>query len=96
MSEQSKMALRDNALSLARYCPVEQSNPDDCPLFAVRKLKPARRRQWFDILTEDDLSYLNAYHSVCARIKMESRCGRNPQPSLPLPPPSDFDPTSRG
>lgn len=73
MTEQPKTALRDNLLSLVQHCPVELSNPADCPLFAVRKAGPARRLQWFNNLSEDDMVYLNAYHCVCARIKMETR-----------------------
>jgi hypothetical protein len=73
MPEQPKTALRDNLLSLVPHCPVEQSNPPDCPLFTVRKAGPAKRLRWFNELTEADLVYLSAYHCVCAQIKMESR-----------------------
>ncbi len=73
MTEQHKTALRDNLLSLAVQCPVERSNPVDCPLFGVRKLGRLNRRPWFQELAGDDLVYLNLYHCVCARIKMESR-----------------------
>jgi len=79
MTEPPKTALRDNLLSLAGNCPVERSNPEDCPLFAIRKLGPAKRLQWFNDLPKDDLAYLNAYHCVCARIKLESRRGKNPR-----------------
>ena len=73
MPAEPKIILRNELLNVVPQCPVEQSNPPDCPLYAVRKAKPARRLQWFDALTEDDLSYLSAYHCICARIKMESR-----------------------
>ena len=73
MTKQPKTALRNNLLSLVRRCPVELSNPKDCPLFGIRKLGPARRLRWFDDLTKDDLAYLNAYHCVCAQLKMESK-----------------------
>jgi len=73
MTNDPKLALRDNLLRLVPQCPVEQLNPPDCPLYAVRRAQPARRLQWFDALTEDDLAYLSAYHCVCAQIKMEAR-----------------------
>jgi len=73
MSEQHKTVLRDNLLSLAVQCPMERANPVDCPLFDVRKLDPSKGRQWFKGLTRDDLVYLNAYHCVCAQLRMESR-----------------------
>jgi hypothetical protein len=82
MPEKPKTALRDNALRLDIHCPVDRSNPADCPLFAIRKLGPAKRVQWFHDLTGDDLIYLNAYHSICFRIKMESTCGENPRLSV--------------
>ncbi len=95
-TEKPKTALRDNLLSLVQQCPVEQANPDDCPLFAVRKAGPARRLRWFNDLTEDDLVYLNAYHCVCAQLKMESRHRQNPRPAISIPSPSDFDEKGRG
>jgi hypothetical protein len=96
MTDQPKMVLRDNLLRLVQQCPVELSNPEDCPLFAVRQALPARRLRWFNDLTEDDLVYLNTYHCICAQLKIQSRSGQNPRPALSLPPPSDFDSTSRG
>ena len=72
------MVLRDNLLRLVQQCPVELSNPEDCPLFAVRQARPARRLRWFNDLTEDDLVYLNTYHCICAHLKIQSRSGQNP------------------
>jgi hypothetical protein len=73
MTPEEMKALRDSVLRLAETCPVELTNPADCPLYGVRKLKPARRLRWFDDLTGDDLAYLNGYHCICAQIKTESR-----------------------
>jgi hypothetical protein len=85
MSEQPKTALRDNLLSLVQRCPVELSNPKDCPLFGIRKLGPARRLRWFNDLTEDDLVYLNAYHCICAQVKMEStKCAKRPETRISI------------
>jgi hypothetical protein len=72
LPENKKNALRENILSLAMQCPVEHSNPEDCPLFYVRKMELPRRLEWFNSLTEDDLVYLNSYHCVCANIKIQA------------------------
>jgi hypothetical protein len=82
-SEKAKKALRDSALSLTKHCPVDGTNPDDCPLHGVRQLGPVRSCQWIHDLTTDDLSYLNAYHAICERIRMESRGGQDPPPPAP-------------
>lgn len=83
MSDKKKTALRNNALGFAKHCPVDGSNPEDCPLHGVRKLGPARSCQWIGDLSGDDLGYLNAYHAVCEQIRMESRDGQNPPPPAP-------------
>ncbi len=33
-------ALRASFLALSEACPFDHCNPDDCPLFPVRKMKP--------------------------------------------------------
>jgi len=63
-------ALRDNLLVLTKACPVDHPNPSDCPLFAVRRMKPKARLRWFHALTEADLSYLATYHHVCLTTKL--------------------------
>ena len=80
-SEKAKAALRDSALSLTQHCPVDESNPDDCPLHGVRQLGPVRSCQWIRELSEDDLGYLNAYHNVCAAIKIEAASGQKTSPA---------------
>jgi hypothetical protein len=80
-SDKSKTALRDNALRLTKHCPVDHTNPDDCPLHGVRQLGPARSCQWIDELSGDDLSYLNAYHAICEGIRMEPRNAPKPPPA---------------
>jgi hypothetical protein len=96
MTAKQQMTLRDNLRGLAVHCPVDRSNPEDCPLCGIRKIGPARQLRWFNDLTEDDLVYLNTYHCICAQVKMEACAGQNPRPTLSLPPPSDFDATSGG
>ena len=68
--------LRANLLKLFEACPFDETNPQDCPLFPLRKMRPTRRLQWFDALTEDDLGYLAAYHHVCFTIRVESRLAK--------------------
>ncbi len=65
-------ALRASFLALSEACPFDHCNPDDCPLFPVRKMKPKQRRRWLDGLEEDGLSYLAAYHHVCLSVKLGS------------------------
>jgi hypothetical protein len=65
--------LRASILKLSDACPFHLANPQDCPLSPLRKLKPAKRVEWVNALSEDDLIYLTLYHRVCLRIKGESR-----------------------
>jgi hypothetical protein len=65
--------LRANLLALSEACPFDHSNPEDCPLFKLRKLKPRERVQWFNALDENDLAYLATYHQVCLTTKVEAR-----------------------
>lgn len=82
---QKRTELRDNVLRLAVACPVERCNPVDCPLFPVRQMELEPRLQWFGTLSDDDLIFLNAYHFVCMKTKLEllsrEKCGCRSQPS---------------
>ena len=62
--------LRASLISLAERCPVVERNPEDCPLFRVRKMKPAARLKWLEALSEDDLDFIAAYHHVCMKVKL--------------------------
>lgn len=73
ISKQKRSELQDNVLSLAMTCPMEQCNPSNCPLFQVRQMELRKRLQWFKALTDEDLAYLNAYHYVCMKIKLEAQ-----------------------
>jgi hypothetical protein len=68
--------LRANLLALSEACPFDHSNPEDCPLFKLRKKKPGERLQWFQALDEDDLVYLATYHHICLTTKVKSRAAR--------------------
>jgi len=71
MHEQEK-DLRANLLKLAEACPFHVANPEDCPLFPLRKMEPKKRLQWLNALGDSDLAYLTSYHRVCLRIKKKS------------------------
>ena len=61
--------LRASLLSLAECCPLAGGNPEDCPLYLLRKMERPQRLEWFSALNEDDLVYLAAYHHVCLDIR---------------------------
>ena len=63
---------------LSKACPFHQSNPEECPLFPLRKMQPAERQEWLDALRDVDLSYLVNYHHVCLGIKLGSPPAQNP------------------
>jgi hypothetical protein len=63
--------LQASLISLTERCPVVECNPEDCPLFRLRKMKPAARLKWFKALSEEDLDFIAAYHHVCMNVKLE-------------------------
>jgi hypothetical protein len=71
-SEERKNQLRANLLELSGNCPFHHDNPEDCPLFLLRKMRPQKRLQWFNALSEDDLAYLATYHRVCFATKVDT------------------------
>lgn len=71
LTKQKQAELRDNILSLAMTCPVDHCNPTDCPLFRVRNLDLVSRLEWFKGLSDEDLIYLNMYHFICMKTKLE-------------------------
>jgi hypothetical protein len=75
-SQRAKDELRANLLSLTEVCPVADCNPEDCPLYSLRKLKPEQRLEWFKALDADDLAYLAAYHHVCINIRVSQQMPR--------------------
>jgi len=77
VSQRGKDELRANLLSLTKICPVDECNPEDCPLYLLRKMEPMQRLQWFNALDEDDLAYLATYHHICMNIKVALRSDQN-------------------
>lgn len=73
MAHKPQMDLRAHLLELSEACPYDHCNPEDCPLFPLRKMPPAKRVQWLNAMGEDDLNYLAAYHYVCFTLKVESQ-----------------------
>ncbi|MCX6914986.1 MAG: hypothetical protein NT167_18365 [Verrucomicrobia bacterium] len=72
MPHQQKNELRANLLALSEACPSDDANPEDCPLFLLRKMKPRNRLQWLNALTDNDLVYLATYHRVCFTTKVDA------------------------
>ena len=69
--------LRNSLVCLAKACPVEEGNPDDCILFSVRKMKASARWQWFKTMGPEGLTFLAAYHHVCMGNKLAVRLGQD-------------------
>ena len=72
MDAQKRTELQDNILNLASNCPMEHCNPADCPLYNVRKMELPGRLEWLNALSDEDLIYLNSYHFVCTKTKLDS------------------------
>jgi hypothetical protein len=64
--------LQANLLALSEACPFDQSNPADCPLFPLRRMKRQERLLWCQALDEEALAYVIAYHHVCLSVKVQS------------------------
>jgi hypothetical protein len=67
--------LERRALELSKACPLDHTNPPDCPLFALRPFSAPVRRKWIRRLSDMELEYLGAYHSCCLTDKVtHPRC----------------------
>jgi len=71
LDPQKRSEILDNLISAAVSCPVDHCNPVDCPLHELRKLELGRRLEWFRVLTDDELVYLNSYHFVCMQNRLK-------------------------
>jgi hypothetical protein len=69
-SRHPKDELRASLYSLAETFPADECDPEDCPLFRVRRMKYMERLMWFGALSEDDLVYLNTYYHICLNTKL--------------------------
>lgn len=77
-SQQRKDELRASLFPLVEICPVEECNPEECPLYLLRKKKYTERLEWINALSEQDLAFLAAYHDVCLNVKLnETPTGEN-------------------
>jgi hypothetical protein len=59
------------ALELAVACPVDSSNPHNCPLHELRKRAMPERVSWVRSLPFNDLIYLVSYHQVCLGARLD-------------------------
>jgi hypothetical protein len=73
MAKTTKSELRVNLLKLAEACPFHIANPEDCPLFPLRKMTRSKRLSFVNALSKTDLAHLASYHRVCLRIKGHPR-----------------------
>ena len=71
--QEHKNGLRADLLGLAAFCPFDQSNPGDCPLFPLRKMRRQKRLQWLSGLSAEDWGYLVVYHRVCLGLRVGTR-----------------------
>jgi hypothetical protein len=61
-----RVQLEQQAIALAKRCPVDGSNPPTCPLCELRKLEARARRDWLRRLPLVDLEFLALYHATCS------------------------------
>lgn len=61
-----RVKLEEQAIALAKCCPVDRSNPSTCPLCELRKLAARARRAWLRRLPLADLEFLALYHATCS------------------------------
>lgn len=73
LTRQQRIEMLDSLLAVAMGCPVDDSNPFDCPLHPIRKMELPQRIEWFYGLTDDDVGYLASYHRTCLRNRLEIR-----------------------
>ncbi len=66
LSAARRLQLEKLAIGLSRNCPVDRSNPRNCPLFGLRPLFARDRKAWIRHLALEELEYLATYHAYCA------------------------------
>ncbi len=68
-TDDRRIHLERQALGLSRRCPVDLSNPGNCPLFGLRPFGIRERRAWIHRLSLEELEYLVCYHASCAAVR---------------------------
>lgn len=63
------MMNRSEIFHLIESCPEDNSNPESCPLYEVRKLNPRERIEWVHMLSTEDLEFLSVYCEVCMQCR---------------------------
>lgn len=76
MTEPQIEALREELLELAKDCPLEDGNPEDCILHHVRHMSPAQRLDWVRSLSPDTMSFLLFYHHISIDCKLKAQQGQ--------------------
>lgn len=64
--EEARFALHGRILR----CPLG-GNPDDCPLYEIRKLSMEDRIDWLESQTDEDTIALYEQHNKCLECKLE-------------------------
>ncbi len=68
--------LFDLLVGLTFNCPYDQSNPEDCPLFAIRKLSSKERFIWAKGLDADQIIGICENHWECLAEKQQAEIRR--------------------
>jgi len=75
-----RLELEERTFELSKGCPVDGSNPPECPLCGLRPMSARARRAWIKMLSDADLEYLATYHATCYTEKMAAKkvAGKTP------------------
>jgi hypothetical protein len=59
------LQLKQSLFGISIECPFDGSNPDGCPLCAIRKLSLKERFEWVSRLTIEEATAIWAKHEKC-------------------------------
>jgi hypothetical protein len=68
-----RLELEERTFELSKACPVDGSNPPECPLCGLRPMPARARRAWIKMLSDPELEYLATYHATCHAEKMAAK-----------------------
>ncbi|MCX6895456.1 MAG: hypothetical protein NTZ16_08180 [Verrucomicrobia bacterium] len=68
----TRAELESVALELIVACPLDSSNPQNCPLRQLREQPLTERVRWLRALADEELAYLVSYHQVCLNTKLQA------------------------